>query len=459
MYRYCVRFCPPRCLGIFFAAFGLLFLTASARATVRYVDLASINPEAPYTSWETAATNIQDAVDAAVTGDLILVADGYYAVGSSANVGLNRVNVNKAVTVQSVNGPDTTIIQGFQMPVTLNGNQAIRCVYLASGAMLSGFTLTGGATPTMYSGGGVLCESTNAVVTNCVVSGNISGAGGGGIYSGTVFNCAIAGNTTVVNGGGGVSSNLVLNSIITGNFAKSLSTGWGGGAYAAGLTNCLMYNNTSGTDGGAAYSSTLINCTVANNISYGPDGALSGSVAKNSIIYYNAGRTNLPATGTGHFTNCCFFPAVAGGVNNFTNAPVFMNLAALDFHLNAASPCINAGNNSYVTSKTDLDGNPRVVNGLVDLGAYEFQHTIHYVRTNKHTPTFPYTSWVWAATNIQDAIDAALAGDFIVVSNGVYKTGGRAVYGLATNRVVVNKAVMVESVNGAAVTTIAGARS
>ena len=54
--------------------------------------------------------------------------------------------------------------------------------------------------------------------------------------------------------------------------------------------------------------------------------------------------------------------------------PLFVDLASGDFHLQTNSPCINAGNNAYVSVTNDLDGNPRISGGTVDMGAYEFQN-------------------------------------------------------------------------------------
>jgi hypothetical protein len=426
----------------------LMLFVFNAPATTHYVDANGTNPVSPYTSWATAATNIQDAL---YYGGTVLVTNGIYQYGSYSDSGNNRVYVPINETVQSVNGPAVTTIVGYQVPGATNGSTAIRCVYLSNGTTLSGFTLTNGATQNSGTGygGGIYCLSTSAVVTNCVITGNAAANSGGGAYSGTCINCTLSGNTA--GSAGGAYSAALINCVLSGNAATSGGGSGGGGAGSSTLTNCLISGNRSAYSGSGVSGGTLVNCTVVSNTANA--GVSGGTTLKNCIVYYNS-----PDNGGGNLTNCCTTPLPTFGANNIiTNPPAFVNLAGGDYHLSPASPCINAGNNSFITNATDLDGNPRIIAGTVDMGAYEFQSPIHYVSISNTAPVSPFTNWITAATNIQDAVDVANAGDFIVVSNGIYKTGGRKVNGFAlTNRVAVTKPVTVQSVNGPAVTTIQG---
>ena len=353
----------------------LVFLSFKASAETLYVSLNNTNPVPPYTNWSTAATNIQDAVDASTNGDLILVTNGIYATGGRTVNGYsltNRVVIDKAVTVQSVNGPATTVIQGN--PVL--GNSAVRCVLMITNATLAGFTLKDGATRTAFGinfsdnyGGGVCGFGIGiATVSNCVLTGNIA-VEAGGACDATLICCTLTGNSAPGNGAGG---------------------GEGGGAFYCTLIDCNIANNTA-SDGGGAESCSLINCTVVSNTAFFWGGGVSSagspypeSVLTNCTIVGNTATNRGGGTYSSILNNCIIYgnycpsgstPNVYGGTLNYcwTNDPLFANPAVGNYHLQPYSPCINSGNNAAVTTDTDLDGNPRIVGGTVDIGAYEYQ--------------------------------------------------------------------------------------
>jgi hypothetical protein len=335
-----------------------------ATATVLYVDRNSTDPVPPFSSWATAATSLQDAVDAATNGDEILVTNGIYQTGGRplpGSVLTNRVLVTNAITVRSVNGPATAVISGFPEPGLLTGTNNVRCAYLDGGAQLIGFTLANGVTTfnvwadgpfSDKAGGGVFCASSNEVVSNCVISGNVALLVGGGAYSGTLNNCALAGNWVEAGYGGGAAYSTLNNCVVTSNLAAE-----GGGTFASVLYNCTVAGNAANDSGGGVYSG------------YGFTGLLY-----NCIVFGNSAQTASNYDSNCKLAYCCTFPLPTNGIGNITNAPLFVNPALSDFHLQSNSPCINAGYNAYVTSSTDLDGNSRISGGTVDIGAYEFQN-------------------------------------------------------------------------------------
>ena len=90
---------------------------------------------------------------------------------------------------------------------------------------------------------------------------------------------------------------------------------------------------------------------------------------------------------------------------------------------------------------------------LLSLLSFQASATTRYVNVNSASPMSPYTSWATAAATIQDAANVAVTGDLILVTNGVYQTGGSAAIG----RVFIQPPIKVQSVNGPAVTIINGA--
>lgn len=375
-------------------------MSYSSSAATHYVSLDSPNPRPPYINWATAARVIQDAVDAASAGDEIVVTNGVYATGGHAVYGAmtNRVAVTKPLSLRSVNGPQFTIIKGAKAPGGGNGDGAVRCVYLANGASLSGFTLTNGAT--LYqvtdatrdrdaSGGGVWCASTNAVLTNCVMTANSADWQGGGAWGGTLYGCEFTGNSAYY--GGGVNSSVLENCVLSANSAhyagggtagacrlkrctltgnsagfgggtsySSLencsltdnSAGSGGGAESATLRNCALTGNTARDEGGAAVGSTLFNCTLTGNTATSGGGVSSGALY-NCIVYFNRALSGANYAGSSITFDHCFTTPLPAGPGNADADPQLADLA----HLSSSSPCIGAGSSAHATG-VDLDNEP-----------------------------------------------------------------------------------------------------
>ena len=356
----------------------LLFLAFRVSAATLYVSLNSTNPVPPYADWATAADNIQDAIDASTNGDLVLVSNGVYQTGGRVVYGslTNRVVISGAITVQSVNGPLTTLIQGN----SVLGNSAVRCVFMSTNSILAGFTLTNGGTLSSgdyhvdESGGGVWTTNNSAaIVSNCVLIGNVAQGMGGGEYNGNIYGCSIIQNHVGEGGGFGCEGlAMVMNSSIAGNSAATFGGGvestvmincsvlqnaaaYGGGAEYCSLYGCLVVSNVAGVMGGGLDSCYQVrNCTIANNRSSVSAGGITGAFGPilNTIIYNNIGwNGNLSnydqSVSSRSPNNCCMTPMPAHGTSNITNDPLFIDPANGNFRLQTNSPCINSGNNSY----------------------------------------------------------------------------------------------------------------
>jgi hypothetical protein len=407
----------------------LVSLTVIGGPSTRYVNVSNATPQAPYTSWAIAATNIQDAVDAAWAGDTVLVTNGIYATGGKPVHGsmTNRVAVDKAITLLSVNGPSVTTILG-QGPV---GNAAVRCVYAGSNAFISGFTLSAGATRATgdwfleQSGGGMLAES-DATISNCVLAFNAAAIVGGGAYGGRLVQCVLSINSAVMEGGGawesglercvitvntagyyggGVRGGTARSCVITGNSAAH-----GGGACDGVLQNCLLSRNTASARGGGANGSVLESCTLSGNSAAAEGGGQWMGSLYNCIVYYNDAPTGPNWVG-GSFDYCCTTPTPTNGMGHITAEPRFLDTNDwTDLRLAFDSPCINAGTNEdWMVGAVDLAGHPRIMDGTVDMGAYEF-FPFDYVLIEAE-------DGILTAPIIASSDPAASRGQFIATTN------------------------------------------
>lgn len=382
-----------------------LTLAPNFNAAVLHVDRAA-TAAAPDGTETAPYASLQAALEAVPSGTFatVYVKAGVYDNGTMTQTKqFGNINTTaythkaRAVVPENVSvvgaGAETTFIVGADDPSADAadkgcGPNAVRCVALAKGARLSGFTLTGGRTDvgtTMlnngddFHGGGVLAEfgtvETLATVTDCVISNCVARRGGGGFHGG--YNRVSFLDNSVLQGGNGPA--------VRGN-----------GAGNCFLANCVIDRN----EGYATvYYPTLLNCTFgADNTQNGnKDGMVliadSGDIrnclflGKNSAI----GKTNAAGEVTAtRFYDCVFSPqmkayldkqnAKTDGNKVFVDASctATTELAVADdltpvIGANAAVDAANAdGYDAATWGEMDVHGNPRRVNGRrLDVGAVE----------------------------------------------------------------------------------------
>ena len=338
--------------------------------------------------------SLRDALARAQSGDTVRFVpelSGGTVTMSEMTLTLPYFRVPKGVTVDASDLPDG---------ITVDAAGISRVFYVYGGTdseptVLKGLTVTGGSIEN--DGGGIYVAPGTVTLEDCIVTGNhLSGRssrGAGICNSGTltVTNCTVSENATDGRGGGIFNSGTltVTDSVITGNRNSGIYQNRG----TATVTDSVIAGNASDSGGGIYHSSgslTVTNCTVAGNTAENYGGGIfalflspSDISIRNSVIVRNtaAGTENdIQTNSLGAVLRACNTLSSYTGWTEPENCleydpslPLCADAENGDYTLAAGSQAINAGNNGFAAAETDLAGNPRIVGGIVDLGAYEYQ--------------------------------------------------------------------------------------
>jgi hypothetical protein len=321
-------------------------------------------------------SSIQSAIDDANDGDVVIVDPNRYIENLTFN--------GKNIEVRSTDPNDWAVVE----QTIIDGNGVDTVVLFESGedanCILRGFTITDGNASSGYGGGIRIRNYSGPTILNNLITNN-SAEKGAGIclyhsFSRVFGNVIVNNRGTEYGQGGGMmiidcfenTNAVIANNIIVGN-----QTVYGGGiriqnSTAEIVNNVIAYNRAVWRGIGIyGEGDAIVNCIV-----WGHGGSVHDNLYQCTATYSCIER-NTPGVGN-ISSDPCFADA---GYWDDANTPADANddfFVTGDYHLMPQSLCVDAGNNNSVPAAvtTDFDGDPRVINTVVDIGADEFRVTI-----------------------------------------------------------------------------------
>ncbi len=333
--------------GVAFCLTLACALALSAHATV--IVVTNTNDSGPGSMRQAlAVANDGDTIDATGISGVINLTSGELLVETSVTIN------GPGADLLAVDG--NMISRGFRIPVS------------GKTIAISGFTIRNGHAGN--AGGGIDNENNDTLmITNCTVSGNTAGLGGGMFNGGplTIGSITVSGNSAangggIYNSGGGTAT--ITDSTFSGNTASS-----GGGVFNIGtftITNSTLSNNSASLGGGVFNNETLqIGDTILN---MGASGANISDFGTVTSLGYNLSSDNGGGVLTGPGDQINTDPLLGPLQNN--GGPTFTHA------LLPGSPAINTGDPSFTPPPSFDQRGPgfvRVVSGRIDKGSFEVQ--------------------------------------------------------------------------------------
>ena len=301
---------------------------------------------------------IQAGIDAATTGDIVLVAPGIYSGPGNRNLNYH----GKSIELSSELGAEATIIDCLG-----SLSDPARGVNFDSGetpsAILDGFTIRNGWRGDDFGRGGAVTVSSpsNPTIRNCTFEHCLA-TRGGGIWAqdATITNCRLVNNTAFDGGGAGFCSATFVRCAFVGNRA---SKGAAAGSECSGTVtfiDCTFDSNTA--DWGSGVKSEEGSIVIRGCSFYGNSCKFGGAgvsillglplILERTIIAFSLqGPAVSCEFDAGASVTCCDVFGNAGGDwvgclsgrlgtnGNISQDPLFCDAAHGDLSLEHGSPC------------------------------------------------------------------------------------------------------------------------